>query len=408
DDKTAASLIQGERVVEPVPGANLVLTLDSDLQKLAEKAVSHLAAAAVVIVEPKTGKIRAIVSKPSFDPNTMTGHLTKAEYTLLMSDPRKPFIDKALRATYPPGSILKFATAFAALEDGQGAEDENMFCTGEYELSGTHFNCHGTHGKINLLGAIQHSCDTYFWRLAERVGIDRIGDVAREYGFGSPTNLGLNGDSAGRIPTKAWYEATSGRYKVGYATNASIGQGDVEVTVLQMAMAYAAIANRGSLFVPQIVERVESNDGRTIVSYDPKVAHAVKTPADALETWKKGMWKVTNELGGTAFEHGHVEGLSVLGKTGTAEVKKHHKADDKDTERWNPNAAHAWFAGFAPADDPEIAVVVMVEHGGGGGMVAWPVAKQIIEGYFTKIHPLGTPIRDMPPVKRLPKGDAGQ
>lgn len=408
DDKTAATLIQGERVVEPVPGANLVLTLDSDLQKLAEKAVSHVAAAAVVIVEPKTGKIRAIVSKPSFDPNVMTGHLTKAEYTLLMSDPRKPFIDKALRATYPPGSIFKFATAFAALEDGQGAEDENMFCTGEYELSGTHFNCHGTHGKINLLGAIQHSCDTYFWKLAERVGLDRIGDVAREYGFGSPTNLGLNGDSAGRIPTKAWYEATAGRYKPGYATNASIGQGDVEVTVLQMAMAYAAIANKGTLFVPQIVERVESNDGRTIVSYDPKVAHTVKTPPDALETWKKGMYMVTNQLGGTAFEHGHVEGLTILGKTGTAEVKKHHKADDKDTERWNPNAAHAWFAGYAPADDPEIAVVVMIEHGGGGGAVAWPVAKQIIEGYFTKIHPSGTPLRDMPPVKRLPRGDAGQ
>ncbi len=413
DDKTAASLIQGERVIDPVPGANLVLTLDSELQKLAERAVSHTPAAAVVVVEPKTGKIRAIVSKPSFDPNTMTGHLTKAEYTLLMSDPRKPFIDKALRATYPPGSIFKFATAFAALEDGQGAEDENMFCTGEYELSGTHFRCHGTHGKINLLAAIQHSCDIYFWKLAERIGIDRIGDVAREYGFGSPTNLGLNGDSAGRIPTKAWYEV-NGHYKVGYATNASIGQGDVEVTVVQMAMAYAAIANNGTLYVPQIVERVESNDGRLIVGYDPKVAHAVKTPPDALETWKKGMYLVTNQLGGTAFEHGHVENLTVLGKTGTAEVKKHHKQEDeKDLERWNPNAAHAWFAGWAPAEDPEIAIVVLAEHGGAGGQVAWPIAKQIIEGYFTKIHPLSPAPHDMPPVKRLPKaevpkGDLGQ
>jgi penicillin-binding protein 2 len=403
DDKTAASLIQGERVIDPVPGANLVLTLDADLQKLAEKAVSHTAAAAVVVVEPKTGKIRAMVSKPSFDPNTMTGHLTKAEYTLLMSDPRKPFIDKAMRATYPPGSIFKFATAFAALEDGQGAEDENMFCTGEYELSGTHFRCHGTHGKINLLGAIQHSCDTYFWKLAERIGIDRIGEVAREYGFGSPTNLGLNGDSAGRIPTKAWYESTEGHYKVGYATNAAIGQGDVEVTVLQMAMAYAAIANGGTLYVPQVVERVESNDGRLIVGYDSKSSHSVKTPADALETWKKGMYLVTNQLGGTAFEHGHVENLTVLGKTGTAEVKKHHKeSDEKDQDRWNPNAAHAWFAGWAPAEDPEIVIVVLAEHGGAGGKVAWPIAKQILEGYFTKIHAMS------PPVKHLPKGDAGQ
>ncbi|MGE5184507.1 MAG: penicillin-binding transpeptidase domain-containing protein, partial [Acidobacteriota bacterium] len=401
DDATTASLIQQERVIDPVPGANLVLTIDADLQRMAEKAVAHTAAAAVVVVDPKTGKILAMVSKPSFDPNVMTGHLTQAEYTLLTSDPRKPFIDKALRATYPPGSIFKFATALAALEDGQAAEDEPIFCNGEYNLNGTHFRCHGTHEKINLLQAIQHSCDVYFWHLAERVGLDRIAEVAREYGLGSPTNLGINGDSAGRMPTKEWYEQ-KGRYKPGYATNAAIGQGDVEVTVLQMAMAYAALANKGTLFVPQVVERVETNDGRPIATFEPKVAHMVKTPVLALDTWRRGMYKVTNELGGTAYEHGHIEGVTVMGKTGTAEVKKHHKEDsERDLEKWNPNAAHAWFAGWAPAEDPELAIVVLVEHGGGGGQVAWPIAKQVIEGYFTKIHPM--PFKDMPAVKRPPR-----
>jgi len=402
DDKTAATLIQGDRVIDPVPGANLILTIDGDLQKLAEKAVSHTAAAAVVIVEPKTGKIRALVSKPSFDPNVMTGHLTQAEYTLMAQDPRKPFIDKTLRATYPPGSIFKFATAIAALEDGQAAEDEPMFCTGEYTLNGTHFRCHGTHGKIDLIGAIQHSCDTYFWKLAERIGLDRIADVAREYGFGAPTQLGINGDSAGRIPTKAWYDS-KGHYRPGFATNASIGQGDVEVTVLQMAMAYAALANGGTLYVPQVVDRIESFDGRPIVTYQPKVERQVKTPIDALDTWRRGMYKVTNELGGTAYEYGHIEGLTVLGKTGTAEMgKKHHHEDsDRDLEKWNPDSADAWFAGWAPAEDPELAIVVLVEHGGAGGHVAWPIAKQILEGYFTKIHPLGTPLKDMPAVKRV-------
>ncbi|HTR52577.1 MAG TPA: penicillin-binding protein 2 [Kofleriaceae bacterium] len=401
DDATAASLIPRERVDEPVPGANLVLTLDVELQRIAEKAVAHTAAAAVAIVEPKTGKIRALVSKPSFDPNVMTGHLTKAEYTLLMSDPRKPFIDKTLRATYPPGSIFKFATALAALEDGQASEDESMFCTGEYDLSGTHFHCHGTHGAINLLQAIQKSCDSYFWHLAERIGLDRIADVAREYGLGAPTNLGLNGDAPGRIPTKQWYDQKS-HYKAGYATNAAIGQGDVEVTVLQMAMAYAALANGGTLYVPQVVERVETHDGQAIIGFEPKVERQVKTPALALDTWRRGMFKVTNELGGTAYEHGHVEGITVLGKTGTAEVKKHHKEDgERDLDRWNPNESHAWFAGWAPADDPELAVVVLVEHGGPGGQVAWPIAKQILEGYYTKIHPV--PFKDMPPVKRDPR-----
>ncbi|HEY5947936.1 MAG TPA: penicillin-binding protein 2, partial [Kofleriaceae bacterium] len=283
DNKTVAELIHADGIIEPVPGANLVLTIDTDLQRLAEKAVSHVAAAAVVVVEVKTGRVRAMVSKPSFDPNVMTGHLTHAEYTLLMQDPRKPFIDKTLRATYPPGSIFKFVTALAALEDGQAAEDESMFCTGEYELAGTHFRCHGTHEKVDLLKAIQRSCDVYFWNLAQRIGLDRISEVAGTFGLGTPTNLGINGDSGGRIPTKAWYEK-NGRYKIGFATNAAIGQGDVEVTVLQMAMAYAAIANGGSLYVPQVVERVETNDGRAIVGYEPKIVRTIKTPADALET----------------------------------------------------------------------------------------------------------------------------
>ena len=383
DDETAASLIEGPRTIDAVPGANVVLTIDARLQQLAEKAAKAQSAVALVVVEVKTGKLRAIVSKPSFDPNVMTGHLTKQEFELLDTDPRKPFIDKALRATYPPGSIYKFATAFAALEDGQAAEDEPMFCNGEYQLSGNTFHCHGTHGKIDLLQAIQHSCDTYFWKLAERVGLDRISEVAKEYGLGLPTNLGLNGDAAGVIPTKQWYDEHDGRYKVGFATNAAIGQGDVEVTVLQMAMAYATIANGGTLYVPQIVERVEAPDGHTIVGFEPKVARSVKTPPSILETWKKGMWKVANEPGGTAYEVAHSE-LPVLGKTGTAEVKKHHRAsdDERDVDNWHPNAAHAWFAGCAPADDPEIAVVVLVEHGGSGGHVAWPIAKQVIEGYF--------------------------
>ena len=396
DDATASALIQGDRGMPAVPGANLVLTIDAELQRLAEKAVSHVAASAIIVVEPHTGKIRAVVSRPSFDPNIMTGHLTQAEETMLKQDPRKPFIDKALRMTYPPGSIFKFATAIAALEDGQAAADENMFCPGEYQLSGTVFRCHGTHGKVDLIGAIQHSCDTYFWHLAERIGIDPIARVAAEYGLGKPTNLGLNGDPSGRIPTKDWYEQTS-HYRAGFATNTAIGQGDVEVTVLQMAMAYAALANGGTLYVPQVVERLEAHDGHVITGYGPQVARQVKTPSNVLAIWKRGMWKVTNEPGGTAFVHGHVEVVPVMGKTGTAEVKKHHKTEEeKDADRYNPSNAHAWFAGWAPADNPEIAIVVLVEHGGGGGAVAWPIAKQILEGYFTKIHPAAHPAAEAP------------
>lgn len=383
DEATAAGLIQGERVVGAVPGANLILTIDVELQRLAEKAVAHVPAAAVIVVEPKTGKLRAVVSKPSFNPNVMTGHLTRAEETLLLSDPRKPFIDKALRGTYPPGSIFKFVTMFAALEDREAAEDEPIVCHGEYKLSGTTFRCNASHGKLDLVGAIQRSCNVYFWELASRIGLDRIAEVARSFGFGAPTNLGLNGDAGGRIPTKAWYEQRT-NYKVGYATNAATGQGDVEITVIQAAMAYAALANGGTLWVPQVVERVESYEGRTIVSYHPQPARTIKIPPDALELWRRGMFKVTNQLGGTAFDHGHVTVVPVAGKTGTAEIRSRNKKKDdlRDIENWNPTRSHAWFAGWAPAEDPELAIVVFVEHGGSGGKVAWPIAKNILEGYY--------------------------
>jgi len=388
DDKTAATLIEGDRVIGAVPGANLVLTIDLELQRLAEKAIaqSRVPAAAIVIVEPKTGKVRALVSKPSFDPNVMTGHLTRQEDAMLRSDPRKPFIDKALRATYPPGSVFKFITALASLEDGQAVEDESIVCNGAYELSGTTFRCNGSHGKQDLVGAIQHSCNIYFWRLAERIGLDRIAEVARLYGFGAPTNLGLNGDAGGRIPTKAWYEQHS-RYKVGYATNAATGQGDVEVTVLQMAMAYAALANGGTLYVPQVVERVEASDGRPIVTYQPTIAREIKISADALEIWRRGMWKAANEPGGTAFDHGHVSIVPVMGKTGTAEIRsrtRKKEEEERDIENWNPKRSHAWFSGWAPAENPELAIVVFIEHGGSGGRVAWPIAKQILESYYGK------------------------
>lgn len=388
DEATAATLITGARVIDPVPGANLVLTLDAGLQRAAERAVAHLPASAVAVVEIATGRVLALVSKPSFDPNIMTGHLTRAEETLLLSDPRKPFIDKALRAEYPPGSVFKFVTALAALEDGQAAEDEPILCTGSYELANTTFRCTAAHGKLDLLGAIQHSCNIYFWKLAERIGLDRIAEVARSYGFGAPSKLGLNGDAPGLIPTKAWYEART-RYKIGYATNAATGQGDVGVSVIQVAMAYAALANEGTLLVPQIVDHVESSAGERIVSFEPKVLRKIKTPYTALDTWRRGMRLVMAEPGGTAYDYGRSEVISIVGKTGTAEVRKRRKKEEgeRELEAWHPAQSHAWFAGWAPEAAPEIAIVVLIEHGGSGGKVAAPVARTILEAYFTKIKP---------------------
>ncbi|HTJ47050.1 MAG TPA: penicillin-binding protein 2 [Kofleriaceae bacterium] len=387
DDAMAAELIQGDRVTDPVAGFDVMLTIDSRLQKVAEKALAPYAAGAVAVIDVKTGRILALVSKPSFDPNTMTGHVTKAELDLLNRDPRKPFIDKSLRATYPPGSTFKFVTTFAALEDGQASEDEKITCKGYYQP--TNQDCDAEHGTLDLLGAIQKSCNVYFWNLAQRIGLDRLSDVAQEYGLGRPTGLGLNGDAAGRVPTRAWYEKRpGGKYMFGYAINAATGQGDVEVTVLQMAMAYTAIANGGTLYFPQIVERVLDGDGKTVIDYQPRVAAIMKTPPEIVDVWKRGLYKVVNELGGTANPYATSSVVTIAGKTGTAEVKsktRRERIEERTMEGWHPTNAHAWFAGFAPYEDPEIAIVVFVEHGGSGGKVAGPIAKQIVEAYFTKI-----------------------
>lgn len=388
DEATAAGLIDGDRVTEPVAGYSLVLTLDADLQRIAERAVAPHPAAAVAVVEIATGKVLALVSKPSFDPNVMTGHLTKAEAKFLEDDPRKPFIDKALRVPYPPGSTFKFITTIAALEDGQGREDEPIVCKGSYQVAGDRnlFDCTSSHGKLDLVGAIQHSCNVYFWSLAERVGLDRLAEVANAYGFGSRTGLGLNGDAPGRIPTRAWYEQR-GRFMIGYTINGATGQGDVELTVMQLTMAYAALANGGTLFVPQVVDRVVRADGATVIQYQPQVKNQIDTPPEILELWKRGTYKVVNEPGGTAFGYATSDLISIAGKTGTAQVAaKKAKKDQRQIRGWSPSADHAWFAGVAPADTPEVAIVVLIEHGGPGGKVAGPVAKAILEGWATRVR----------------------
>ena len=400
-DDDASGLITGDAIVEPVAGHNIVLTIDLELQRLAERAVSRHPAAAVAVVEVKTGRVLALVSQPAFDPNIMTGHLSHEDEALLLADPRKPFLDKTLRQHYPPGSTYKFITAVAGLEDGAIDEKEELFCPGFHEQGNQKFRCTSAHGYVTMVEAVQKSCNVYFWKLAERVGIDRMAEVANKFGFGTRTGLGLNGDVPGRVPTRAWYEQHTS-FKIGYTLNAATGQGDVEVTVLQLAMAYAAMANGGTLFVPQVVSRVETASGELVVEYAPTPRRDIGVSSDTLELMHEGMYKVVNELGGTAFEYGKSPTVVYAGKTGTAQVRKRNTKKNKKTDLagWQPYNSHAWFAGYAPATNPEIAIVVLIEHGGPGGKVAGPVARKIIEGYFDKIkpaHATGTPPAGSPP-----------
>lgn len=372
-------LIVGPRFVAPVAGHDVVLTLDLELQALAERAVAEQAAAAVAVVEVSTGRVLALVSTPAFDPNVMTGKLTRAEEARMNADPRKPFIDKTLRQHYPPGSTFKFVTAAIAVDDGLIDEQEKLSCPGYHMLGNRTFRCTHTHGPMDLMAAIQHSCNVYFWKLSERIGLDRIAEVAIDFGLGAPTGIGLNGDVSGRVPTRAWYEQRD-TFKVGYTLNAATGQGDVEVGVLQLAMAYAAIANGGKLYVPQVVDRIQTANGKVVAAYEPTLRRQVNVSAAALEKLRRGMWMVVNTTGGTSYDARSAV-IEFAGKTGTAQTKGGRRDNDVLTG-WHADRDHAWFAGFAPAENAQIAIAVLIEHGGTGGKVAGPVARQIIEGYF--------------------------
>jgi penicillin-binding protein 2 len=208
--------------------------------------------------------------------------------------------------------------------------------------------------------------------------------VARDFGFGAPTGLGINGDVPGRVPTKAFYGDRG--FQIGNTLNTATGQGDVELTVVQMVMAYAALANGGRLYVPQVVQKVQSSSGETVAEYQPVLRRRVDLPAAALDVMRQGMWRVVNSPTGTAYELGRSQVVDIAGKTGTAQVRS--KRDSGQASRdWDPLRAHAWFAGWAPAFEPEIAVVVLIEHGGSGGRAAAPVAREIFDGYFTQVKP---------------------
>ena len=404
DDPSKQDLIHGPTFEAPVAGHDVVLTIDLTLQRLAEKAVKSQAAAAAAVVEVDTGRILALVSTPSFDPNVMTGHLTHAEDARMKADPRRPYVDKTVQQHYPPGSTWKFVVGGAALEDGLASQHERLGCQRSYKVGRRVFHCLGEHGVIDMLDAIQRSCNIYFWKLAERVGIDRMAEVARDFGFGAPTGLGINSEVPGRVPDKAFY-AQLGGLQVGHTLNAATGQGEDAVTVLQLAMAYAAIANGGRLYAPQLVQKVVTASGQTVAEYQPVPRRRIKLSAATLDVLRQGMWRVVNAPGGTAYEGGRSRLIDIAGKTGTAQVRSVRESEqEKSSGDWHPTRAHAWFAGWAPAFEPEIAVVVLVEHGGHGGAVAAPIARTIIEGYFTELKHMPMPLEPPPPDLGKKKG----
>ncbi|MCC6750753.1 MAG: penicillin-binding protein 2 [Deltaproteobacteria bacterium] len=379
----AVDLLKGERRVEPQPGHNIVLTIDVELQRLVERALNQFPAGAAVVLEAQTGRVLASASRPAFEPNLLTGRLTPEEGRRLINDPHRPLIDKVVQENYFPGSTYKVIPAIAGVEEKLITWDDTVLCKGWHSFGRRSFRCAHVHKKVDLHEAIARSCNVYFYTLAEQVGMDALARYARLFGLGAATGLGLNDEVAGHIPSKAWYAAQKIPFRLGFTLNAGIGQGNTKVTPIQIATLYAAIANGGTLYLPQIVERIEDGKGLVVQSFAPRVRRVVPVAAATLSRVRAALRGVVEDPEGTARES-RLEEVAVAGKTGTAQVTRR---SNQGKTIWL--ADHSWFAAFAPAEKPEIALAVLIEHGGKAAKVAAPVAMEIIRGYFKYVAPRG-------------------
>jgi penicillin-binding protein 2 len=387
-DSVAQEVLKGLPQAErAVPGDNLILSLDARLQALAEKRFPGIEGAAVA-VDPKTGFILAILSRPSFDPNLLSGRLSPRWWNELILDPDRPLTNRVTQQHYPPGSTFKPFTGLAALEKGALTETDKLTCTGAMRYGSALFRCwrRGGHGRLSIHRAIVQSCDVFFYRTGLKAGLDAIAEMSRSFGFGSISGFDSAREVPGIMPNKLWYQKhTKTGFLPGFTISDSIGQGDVNVTPLQLAMAYAAIGNGGTLYKPQIVLRVESPTGEVVKTFEPIVRGKAKVSPEYLKIMQDALEGVCNEPGGTGY-YRRPRGVSfkVAGKTGTAQVVK--QGDDRGRNLPYDFRDHAWFAAYAPADDPRIAVVVVNEHGGHGSSGAAPLAMELITYFLEQIE----------------------
>ncbi|MEW6433669.1 MAG: penicillin-binding protein 2 [Myxococcota bacterium] len=378
----AGNVLQGDEQL-PKAGKNIILSIDARLQAEAERAFPGTAGA-VVALESKTGFVLAMVSRPSFDPNEMTGRVSPQRLAQLNKDPLQPMIFRAGAEHYHPGSTFKVVTLLAALQSGAFTPQTVTTCGGGYSLGSRRWRCHkeSGHGPVDARRALQVSCDTYFYRVADVLGIDPIAQVGRAFGLGSITNLGVVGEVPGVMPDSAYHDkVTPGGYQKGMALNTAIGQGDVNVTPLQLAVLYSAIGNGGAVYQPQVVSRIESPEGQVLETFGPKLVRQVPMTPEQHEVLVQGLVSVVNEAGGTATRSRLTE-VTMAGKTGTAQVARLGAVRLKTQQMDYWERDHAWFAAFAPAEDPEITVVVLNEHGGHGGSDAAPTAAAVMRKYF--------------------------
>ena len=309
---------------EPLAGRDLRLTIDMDLMQSIDRAMRAHATGSVVVVDVRSGRLLALYSKPDFDPNDLSGGAGRGRvreaFEKLSRDPLRPMLDKTMTGSFQPGSTFKPFSALAALEDRILDPEDHERCDGYLTFGKRLFRCAHTHGRVNMHDAIAESCNVYFYKLAEAVGMDRIARIAHDFGLGQKSGLGINPEAAGRVPTRGWYALRfRGQFRLGFTLNTAIGQGDSLVTPLQLALAYAALANGGTVYSPEIVRAVETSDGAVATDFAPRVQHKVSIRPENLARVTQALAAVVADPKGTAYPARDAS-LDVAGKTGTAQT----------------------------------------------------------------------------------------
>ena len=374
---------------QPVPGSDLYLSIDVKLQQAAEKALGN-ADGAVVAIDPASGEILALVSRPGYDPNLFVGGIDPDEYADLQQDSHQPLFNRALRGQYPPGSTVKPFLGLAALNYNVVNPFADLMCPGYFYLPSNPNPYRdwraGGHGETNMVKAIAQSCDVYFYTVAMKLGIDRVHDFLTQFGLGQPPGVDMVGALSGVIPSPEWKRRTLHKpWYLGETVITGIGQGYMLVTPLQLAAATATLAMRGQRFLPHTLHAVGDPLSGVVSDTTPQALPSVmvNTPG-AWDLVIKAMSEVTRP-GGTAALSGIGAKYAIAGKTGTAQVhakKLGVMGEEDESDVPQELRDHAVFIAFAPAGAPRIAVAVLVEHGGGGGAVAAPVARQVMDAYL--------------------------
>ena len=365
-------------ITPPEPGYNVVTTLDLHLQQLAEKALEAKAKrGAMVIIDPNNGDILALASWPTYDPNLFVPSISAEQFKALQENPDIPLLPRAYRSSYPPGSTFKIAVGIAALESHAVYPDDQYECVPSIQIGNVTFHNwkKGDRGALNFVQALTESCDTWFYQVGIKTGAGPIIDWALKLGFGAKCGIPLRGEAEGRIPNDQYMKATHGRKLLnGDIANMSIGQGDTQVTPLQMAQAMSVVANGGTLYQTRLVQQVQTFDGQIVTAYQVRAKRTLDLSSETLDQLRTGMINVVNGAGGTAHQ-ASLDNVEVAGKTGTAQ--------------WGPKNKErtaAWFAGFLPADQPRYAFAAVYEGDVGSKVHGGSAAAPMIADVFKDIY----------------------